>query len=225
MKQTDDDLEIRRMLKENLTRYQAPSALRRRVLVSTQTHTRGKLMARLHAWIHSFALQWVTLSVGVFSGVLVTSIGVNLYFSPSRDALAEEVVVSHVRSLMADHLSDVASTDQHTVKPWFSGKLDYAPPVQDFANHGFSLVGGRIDYVDHRAVAALVYRHKEHVVNAFVWPSLQTDSDVRHITLRGFNMIEWSAHGMTYWLVSDLSMDQLDEFAQITRRPMLPAPN
>ncbi len=222
--ETDDDIKLSRMLKENLTRYQAPSALRRQILQNVRTQRPVNWTGRLHAWIQSMGAQWATLSVGIASGVLVTSIGAHLYFSPAADALAEEVVVSHVRSLMADHLSDVASTDQHTVKPWFRGKLDYAPPVQDFAMQGFALKGGRIDYVDHRAVAALVYQHKEHVINAFVWPSAQTDSGVRQHTRQGFNMIEWTAQGMKYWLVSDVGMDDLNEFARIARKTPTPPP-
>jgi anti-sigma factor RsiW len=120
---------------------------------------------------------------------------------------------------MANHLSDVASTDQHTVKPWFNGKLDYAPPVQDYSGLGFPLTGGRIDYIDHRAVAALVYRHKEHVINAFVWPASRANSGLRSATRQGFNMIEWDFEGMRYWLVSDLSMEELEKFAQITQSP------
>ena len=220
--ETEEDIKMTRLVKENITRHEAPSALRRQILQDIRQHRQSPRPGRLRAWIVSLGAQWTSLSMGVVTGVLVTSICAHLYFSPSEDALAEEVVISHVRSLMVDHLSDVASTDQHTVKPWFKGKLDYAPPVQDFANRGFALVGGRIDYVDHRAVAALVYQHKEHVINAFVWPATQADSSVRQRTRRGFNMIEWNAEGMRYWVVSDISLDDLEEFARLTRAPPTP---
>ena len=221
--ETEEDIEMARLLRENLMRHKAPSELRRQIRQDIRKNGPISRHASLLAWIRSMHVQWASLSTGVAAGVLITSISAHLYFSPSEDALAEEVVISHVRSLMVDHLSDVASSDQHTVKPWFSGKLDYAPPVQDFANRGFALLGGRIDYVDHRAVAALVYQHKEHVINAFVWPAAQADSSVRQRTRRGFNMIEWSAEGMRYWVVSDISLDDLEEFARLTRAPPPPA--
>lgn len=220
---TEEDIKMIQLVKENVTRHEAPSALRRQILQDIKQHRQSPRPGRMRAWLVSLGAQWTSLSMGVVTGALVTSICAHLYFSPSEDALAEEVAISHVRSLMADHLSDVASTDQHTVKPWFTGKLDYAPPVQDFSNQGFALIGGRIDYVDHRAVAALVYRHKEHVINAFVWPSAQADSGVRQRTRQGFNMVEWNAQGMKYWLVSDVSMDELDELARIARTPPPPA--
>ena len=221
--QTDEDIEISRLVKENLLRYQAPSELRRQIGQDIRKNGSISRHGRLLAWIRSKHVQWAGLLTGVAAGVLITSISAHLFFLPSQDALAEDLVASHVRSLMADHLSDVASSDQHTVKPWFSGKLDYAPPVQDFANQGFALAGGRIDYVDHRAVAALVYRHKEHVINAFVWPGAQANSSVRRHSRRGFNIIEWNADGMRYWVVSDVSQADLEAFASLARAP-LPAP-
>lgn len=220
--ETDEDIELARLVKEKLLRYQAPSELRWQIRQDIRKSGPISRHARLLAWIRSMHVQWAGLSTGVAAGVLITSISAHLFFLPSQDALAEELVTSHVRSLMVDHLSDVASTDQHTVKPWFSGKLDYAPPVQDFANRGFALMGGRIDYVEHRAVAALVYQHKGHVINAFVWPAAQADSSVRQRTRRGFNMIEWNAEGMKYWVVSDVSLDDLEEFARLTRAPPTP---
>lgn len=221
--ETDEDIEIGRLVKENLLRYQAPSELRRRIRQDIRKNGPISRHGRLLAWIRSMPAQWASLASGLAAGVLITSISMHLYFSPAEDALAEELVASHVRSLMADHLSDVVSSDQHTVKPWFSGKLDYAPPVQDFADRGFALAGGRIDYVDHRAVAALVYRHKEHVINAFVWPGAQKNSGVRRHSRRGFNIIEWNADGMRYWAVSDVSLDDLEAFASLARSPLTAA--
>ena len=219
MMETDEDIEMARLVKENLLRYEAPSELRRQIRQDIKKNSPVSRPARLLAWIRLLHVQWASLSTGVVTGVLVTSISAHLYFLPSQDALAEELVTSHIRSLMVDHLSDVASTDQHTVKPWFSGKLDYAPPVQDFANQGFALAGGRIDYVEHRPIAALVYQHKGHVINAFVWPAAQADSSVRQRTRRGFNMIEWKTKGMRYWVVSDITLGDLEEFARLIRVP------
>ena len=222
--ESEEDIKMAQMVKENLKRHKAPHTLRQQILHDIRKHSPNPRQGRLPAWIQSLGAQWATLSMGVASGVLVTSICAHLYFSPAQDAVAEEVVISHIRSLMADHLSDVASTDQHTVKPWFRGKLDYAPPVQDFANRGFTLMGGRIDYVDHRAVAALVYQHNAHAINLFVWPTAQPNSSIRQRIRQGFNILEWNSDGMKYWLVSEVNIDELEEFARITRTPSTRTP-
>jgi anti-sigma factor RsiW len=133
--------------------------------------------------------------------------------APESQMLAEQVVSSHIRSLMANHLSDVVSTDQHTVKPWFSGKLDFAPVVKDLAPKGFPLVGGRLDYINNHSAAALVYKRRQHTINLFLWPSSESDSSPRSITIKGFNVVEWTHSHMAYWAVSDLNADELTEFA------------
>ena len=125
-----------------------------------------------------------------------------------------EAVANHVRSLQAEHLTDVASTDQHTVKPWFNGKLDFAPEVRDFASQGFPLVGGRLDYLNGRAVAALVYQRNKHLINVFVWPSADTHAEKpakeKHL---GYSIISRDANGLRYCLVSDLNEKELAAFA------------
>ncbi|HSY58893.1 MAG TPA: anti-sigma factor [Terriglobales bacterium] len=134
----------------------------------------------------------------------------------NSDLLARELVSSHIRSLQPDHLYDVQSTNQHTVKPWFDGKLDYSPPVRDLAEEGFPLVGGRLDYVDHRAVAALVYQRRQHLINVFVWPEdKQTDESLRSKSLQGYNMIFWERGGMYLCAVSDLNAGELQEFSRL----------
>ena len=128
----------------------------------------------------------------------------------------EEVVSSHVRSLMINHLSDVVSTDQHTVKPWFEGKIDFAPTVKDFAKFGYPLVGGRLDYIDSRPTAALIYKFKQHVVNLLEHPSHLGDSFEPHLqTLRGYQIFSWTKDGMSYWVISDLNASDLQKFVYL----------
>jgi anti-sigma factor RsiW len=134
-----------------------------------------------------------------------------------EDADGRELVSAHVRSLMAAHLEDVASTDQHTVKPWFSGKLDFAPPVVDLSRQGFVLSGGRLDYLQDRPVAALVYRYQKHVINLFLWPAQgnpAADQALRAQPLpRGYRMVGWREDGLEYRAVSDAGLDALRQFA------------
>jgi anti-sigma factor RsiW len=132
------------------------------------------------------------------------------------DAIAREVVSGHIRSMMANHLTDVASTDQHTVKPWFSGKVDFSPPVTDFAGADFPLVGGRLDYLQGRSVAALVYTHRKHIINVFVWPTATTHEETAPAATRqGFHVIHGVHAGMAYWVVSDLNAGDLATFARM----------
>ncbi|HYY29698.1 MAG TPA: anti-sigma factor [Chthoniobacterales bacterium] len=131
-------------------------------------------------------------------------------------ALSEEVISSHVRSLLAAHLLDVPSTDQHTVKPWFDGKLKFSPPVQDFAERGFRLIGGRLDYLDGREVAAVVYQRNKHIINLFIWPSESGPSAAaKAFTKDGFNVLHWESDGFEFWAVSDVNAVDLKAFADL----------
>jgi anti-sigma factor (TIGR02949 family) len=135
-----------------------------------------------------------------------------------QGALAAQVVDAHLRSLEPGHLNDVISTDQHTVKPWFDGKIDFAPPVQDFAADGFPLTGGRLDVVGGRTVAALVYGRRKHFVNVFIWPTREGDTYPESSALQGYNWVTWRKSGMVYWAVSDASEADLRELQHLLSR-------
>ncbi len=136
-----------------------------------------------------------------------------------NDQVAQDVMASHVRSLLADHLTDVASSDRHTVKPWFAGKLDFAPTVVDLSAEGFPLVGGRLDYLEHRPVAALVYTRRKHAINLFIWPSEHASGGgtFQSATAQGYQIVHWNEAGTGYWAISDLNMSELRQFVQLFR--------
>jgi anti-sigma factor RsiW len=152
---------------------------------------------------------------GAFAVCLALLLIVTQTRPSSEQQLAQEIVSSHVRSLMASHVMDVVSTDQHTVKPWFNGKLDFSPPVKDLAARDFPLVGGRLDYLGGRSVAAVVFERHKHIINLFVWPAKKEDSKATSVAPgQGYNLIHWSAAGMVFWAVSDLNEKELMEFVQ-----------
>jgi anti-sigma factor RsiW len=136
-----------------------------------------------------------------------------------RHEIVTQVLAAHVRSLQPGHLTDVASTDQHTVKPWFDGRLDYAPPVSDEAAEGFPLLGGRLDYVNGRPVAALVYGRRLHRINLFVWPERNGSLGPAHAERDGYNVVHWTRGDMTFWAVSDLDRSDLAVFVRLLQRP------
>jgi anti-sigma factor RsiW len=134
-------------------------------------------------------------------------------------ALSEQILTSHIRSLMPGHLTDVVSSDQHTVKPWFNGKLDFSPSVYDFAGAGYPLIGGRLEYLAGRPVAALVYGRRQHIINVFLWPTSEGASGGPGFGSRqGYHLLHWNTADYTYWVVSDLGMAELREFAQLLRQ-------
>jgi anti-sigma factor (TIGR02949 family) len=186
--------------------YPAPDRLRARVAAQA---ARSAPVRRITFWAAAAALV-----VSVAGGTMLLRSG-----AARGDAMVDEVVSGHVRSLMADHLFDVRSTDQHTVKPWFLGKLDFSPPVADLAATGFPLVGGRLDYLAGQPVAALVYQRQKHTINVFVSPergNALAVIDARSV--RGFHVRHWVRDGMSFWAVSDVNDGELTEFVRALQR-------
>lgn len=216
------ELERQRALRAALQRsslaYAAPAALREKIQASLRAAAvPAEAPARATAWNPFAALRWAG-AFAVLALCVVTAWQILPGFrEPASDrGIAAEVLASHVRSLEASHLMDVASTDQHTVKPWFDGKLDFSPPVEDLAGDGFPLVGGRLDYLEGREVAALVYQRRKHFINVFVWPGAAESGATQTVESRqGYNLMRWSRSGFQFWAVSDVSAADLTEFVRL----------
>jgi mycothiol system anti-sigma-R factor len=199
---------LKRIISNPELKYPLPAELRARVRKSlAKVQPPSSDQNRRSWWTMGIA---ASIAVMIGLGWLLTN-----YISRQREqTLAMDVVQSHVHSLQADHLLDVTSTDQHTVKPWFTGKVDYSPVVIDYASRGFPLAGGRLDYIQSRPVAAVVYRHDQHVINVFEWPG-ETEESTQ--TRQGYNIVRFSQSGMVCWVVSDLNPQDLKSFADLLR--------
>lgn len=199
-------------LRRQAPREAAPAALRARVEAAMS----GAQAAAVSPWARRRRRMW---SPGIMAAaaavVLAVGVGVSGW-GRTDDSLSKEVLDSHVRSLAGDqaHLFDVQSTDQHTVKPWFSGKLDFAPHVVDFTPEGFPLLGGRVDFLQGRRVAALVYGRRQHKINVYEWPYSGNDTKTAGELRLGYSMLHWSHAGMMYWAVSDVGPADLDDLAR-----------
>jgi anti-sigma factor RsiW len=200
---------MRQALSAPALRHQAPAALRARI--------ESALPAR-RAVAPSRRSLFKGLAMGsVLSGALAASLVVFVMNREEDQRILGDVVSAHLRSLQGDRLIDVQSTDRHTVKPWFNGRLDVAPPVVDLTAQGFTLIGGRLDYIDGRPVAAIVYKRRAHVINLFVQQVTAQVSGPERATieqLQGFNVWRWSRADLGFWAVSDINAEELQEFGE-----------
>jgi anti-sigma factor RsiW len=194
--------------------HEAPAGLERRVRAAVRDARRaegGRSSALRHYSWGGAAAAAVLLVAIIVRGVLPTGL-------PAGDLTAQEAVDDHLRSLTANHLTDVLSSNQHTVKPWFDGRLNFTPAVEDLGADGFPLVGGRLDYLDNRPVAAVVYRRRQHIINLFISPAEHAADTLPVTQVRGgYNIVHWTKSGMAYWAVSSVSAAELGKFAQLVR--------
>jgi|SRR5882724_11471774 len=206
------DRALRSTISRSNLRYSAPSAVVRNVRATVADVFPRETSARRWTWEWSFAAATLVL----FALVTWKLLPVNN--APTSVTLADEAIADHIRALMPGHLSDVESTDQHTVKPWFDGKLDFAPPVENFAEQGFPLISGRLDYLGNHPAAALVYQRRKHFISVFLVPATgEPDRAESRETQRGYNAISWTHGGMNYWAVSDVNPGDLEELAKLLR--------
>ena len=221
----DNLLAVQSGLKNKALLYKAPDDLKARLLaahqpavseVNNSANNAAKTTrqsGRRWGWGSGLVAAFVCLGFSGWSYV---------YFAAQSEQvlLTQEIVSAHVRSLMASHLADVVSTDMHTVKPWFAGKLDFSPLVADFPEKDFTLTGGRLDYIHGRAVAALIYKHRQHVINVFTWPADASRAGAI-AAKNGYNVVNWrqdGANAMEFWMVSDLNAGELGELKTLIQQ-------
>jgi len=197
-------LTLRNLLRSDGVRYSSPEALVDRIVGLPE-------LAAPRAGNDNRLLRW--LGPGAV-GALAASLAMFTLLPPGVDSVVDqEIVSSHVRSLQPGHLTDVQTTNQHIVKPWFNGKIDFSPPVPELADAGFPLAGGRLDSINGQTVAAIVYRRRLHTVNLFVWPA--RDASERSFVKDGFAVKEWSRNGLRYAAVSDIPAAELQQFHRL----------
>lgn len=208
---------LRSSLKADSLYYGAPESLKKRVRSSLRKEAKVELSQPTFRW------RWIAMAASL---AFVLLMGIVVWRLPrsvgpsADDLLAQEVVSDHVRSLqMPGHLTDVLSSDQHTVKPWFDGKVDFAPPVKDFASQDFRLYGGRLEYLNNRTVVTLIYQRRLHYINLYIWQAEKASTAAEVSTRRqGYNLIHWTNSGMNYWAISDLNEVELHDFARLVQQ-------
>jgi mycothiol system anti-sigma-R factor len=205
------DQSLQRAIKTGSQYYRAPAHLRKRIQSSIRQGNKSERVVPVMPW------RWLAVAASVVFVVILAWALIPRGLD-AEQLVAQEVVSGHVRSLMVAHVVDVMSSDQHTVKPWFAGKLDFSPAVNDLSKEGFPLVGGRLDYLENRPVAALVYQRRNHVINLFIWPSSDdTHVKTKALARQGYHLVHWSKAGMMYWAISDLNDTELQEFVRFVQ--------
>ncbi len=205
-------------LKNDSLYFAAPDKLKKRVQSALRKEAKSEVPQRAFGW--RWLAVMASLAFMFLIGVVMWRIAPGSIRPSGDELLAQEITSDHVRSLqMPGHLTDVLSSDQHTVKPWFDGKLDFAPPVKDFASQDFRLYGGRLEYLNNRTVATLIYQRRLHYINLYIWPAEQAGSTSEVTTQRqGYNLIHWTKSGMNYWTISDLNNVELHQFASLVQQ-------
>lgn len=207
----------RRLLADQADYHAAPDALRQRIAALRVAEALPAPRARREASPPARAARFGWRAMGAaLAFAFVAGIGLNVVLQRpgADDRLAQEVVASHVRATLGEHLLDVESSDHHTVKPWLSSRLDFSPPVPDTAPPGTPFIGGRVDYLAGQPVAALVFRHGHHVVDSFVWPVDRPDRPVAFSVQRGFRLAHWTRDRMAHWVVSDVNPVEFEAIVQ-----------
>ena len=203
---------LHHVVQTRATRFNAPSRLSKSLRASFPGVQTGSIPLGVPSWWRTFAIGATAAAVAL----LLWSLGSTFLGRDARGVVIEEVVSAHIRSLMADHLTDFASAERHSVKPWLSSRLDFAPPVHEFASERFVLVGARLDYIGGNPAAAIVYRYRQHMINVFVWPApVSKDGSIKLSTHRGYNSANFDSAGMSYWAVSDLNQNDLGQLAKL----------
>lgn len=205
-------------IRKHAVYHSAPAGLADRIRSQIGAAAReASAKAPRSAWRWAELRRLLQLGAAFAATAVVSWIAAIEYTRPRGDELiVEQVVSGHARSVVTSHLADVASSDQHTVKPWLSSKLDFSPPATDLTGAGFPLVGGRVDYIGNRPVAALVYRHREHLINVFVWPerSAGRTAPTQSASRQGYNVLHWTDAGLAFWAISDLNAAEMKTFAE-----------
>jgi anti-sigma factor RsiW len=211
--------DLRSVIRSSALHYPPPAHLERHVRAAIRHAHAAETGSRTWSW------GWLGLGGALAAAAIMLWIAMpGLNGLTPTDQLVQELIAGHVRSLMADHLTDVRSSDTHTVKPWFEGKLDFSPPVIDVTDQGFALLGGRLDYLVNRPVAVLIYRRRQHVINLFIWPAeIPVSIEKRALGRQGYQLVPWHTSEMTYWAVSNLNLRELQEFAQAMQCRVTPA--
>jgi anti-sigma factor RsiW len=197
------------------TRFEPPDYLARKVHARLRDEAAAERPVALPA--EGTMRGWLSVGAAAIASAAISAwLVLTLFGGPSAEQLAlREVAAAHVRSLIQDHLLEIASADPHTVKPWFAGRIDFVPQPATLAPDGFQLRGARLDYLQERPVAAIVFKRREHIINLFVWPASGRDQEeIETFTKSGFNLVHWRSAGLVYWAVSDLGRNELRSFAE-----------